>query len=113
MSAKKSYTVHRAMHGDGRDWARGDTREMAEADAAPLVATGAVALKGEVPVKHGPAVRHTFGTDVGASTYVSAATGKDVVVSKAETHNQPTSLIAETDVSDSRVEGRRSPARKG
>lgn len=63
MADKLTYTVHRAMHGDGKDYARGDTRELTEIDAAPLVATGALSLKGEDPVTREPAVRHTFGTE--------------------------------------------------
>lgn len=46
MAEKKSYTVHRAMHGEGRDYARGDTRDLTPADAAPLLAIGALAEKG-------------------------------------------------------------------
>ncbi len=62
MSDKKTYDVHRSMHGDGRDYGRGDTREMTEADAVGLVATGALSLKGQKPVEPTPAVEHTFGT---------------------------------------------------
>jgi hypothetical protein len=95
MSDKHQYTVHRAMHGDGKDYERGDTREMTEVDAAPLVATGALARKGEVPMERAAAVEHTFGqrpADDGA-TFVPALTNSEV--------------------SDSRIAGRRSPARKG
>ena len=94
MSDKHQYTVHRAMHGDGKDYERGDTREMTEVDAAPLVATGALAQKGEVPMERAPAVEHTFGRlpAEDAETFVPALTNSDV--------------------SDSRVAGRRSPARK-
>ncbi len=96
MSDKHTYTVHRAMHGDGKDYARGDTREMTELEAAPLVATGALAKKGEVPFERGAAVAHTFGAI------------------KAQPGDTYTPAIgAGVAVSDSRVEGRRSPARKG
>lgn len=62
MADKHTYTVHRAMHGDGKDYARGDERELTEAEAAPLVATGALAKKGQKPVQRPPvAVEHTFG----------------------------------------------------
>lgn len=60
MSEKKSYTVLRAMQGD-REYARGDTRELTEADAAALVASGALVEKGKEPAEREPAVVHTFG----------------------------------------------------
>ena len=63
MADKKTYTVHRAMHGDGKDYARGDTREMTEADAATLLASGALSEKGKDPAERVPAVRHTFGSE--------------------------------------------------
>ena len=66
MADKHSYTVNRAMHGDGKDYARGDTRELTETDAAPLVTTGALSLKGKDPVEREPAVRHTFGQEPSA-----------------------------------------------
>lgn len=100
MTTKKTYTVHRAMHGDGRDYARGDTREMTESDAAPLVKTGALALEGEVPLERGEPVIHTFGTAPSEVETYTSATG------------HPVSLLSDQDVSDSRVEGRRSPAKK-
>lgn len=63
MAEKNTYTVHRSMHGDGRDYERGDTRELTEAEAATLVATGALALEGEQPiVPPVSGVVHTFGT---------------------------------------------------
>lgn len=94
MSSKKTYTVHRAMHGDGRDYSRGDERELTEQEAAPLVAAGALALKGEVPVERGEPVVHAFGkAPTSTLDYVPA--------------------IENPAVSDSRVEGKRSPARKG
>ena len=67
MADTKTYTVYRSMSGNGKDYARGDEREMTEADAAPLVATGALALKGEVPMERGDPVRHMFGTAKGSS----------------------------------------------
>lgn len=108
-TTKQKYTVHRAMHGEGRDYARGDTRELTEVEAAPLVATGALAKQGEVPLERGEPVQHTFGTAEGGSpVYISAATGKP-----AEGPAPAMPMEAAADVSDSRVEGRRSPARKG
>lgn len=80
MADKKSYTVHRAMHGDGKDYVRGDTREMTEVEAAPLVKTGALALKGEAPAAREPGVRHTFGqapSQVNEGGYTTA-TGEGV-----------------------------------
>ncbi|NJR80448.1 hypothetical protein [Sphingomonas corticis] len=94
MAEKKTYVVYRAMHGEGRDYARGDEREMTEADAATLVKSGALALKGEVPMERAEPVRHTFGT--------AKTSQRDFVPA-----------ITDADVSDSRVDGRRSPARKG
>lgn len=95
MSDKHEYTVHRAMHGDGKDYERGDTREMTEVDAAPLIASGALARKGEVPMERAAPVTHTFGQRPAddAETFVPA--------------------LGNADVSDSRIAGRRSPARKG
>lgn len=61
MTETKTYTVLRAMHGDGRDYARGDTREMTATDAAALVKGGALALEGEDAAIRKPAVQHTFG----------------------------------------------------
>jgi hypothetical protein len=48
--AKKKYDVYRSMTGD-KEYNRGDIREMEEADAVELVASGALALEGEDPVK--------------------------------------------------------------
>jgi len=80
MADKHTYTVNRAMHGDGRDYDRGDTRQLSEADAAPLIATGALSLKGEGPIEREPAVRHTFGTDAGAAPdHYTTATVEGVV----------------------------------
>ncbi|KQM88650.1 hypothetical protein ASE67_02605 [Sphingomonas sp. Leaf23] len=78
MADKKTYTVHRAMHGDGRDYARGDTREMTEADAASLVTTGALSLEGDEPKAAAPAIEHTFGqkpSSVNDGGYTSASGG--------------------------------------
>jgi hypothetical protein len=61
MADKKTYTVNRAMLGD-KDYARGDTRELTAAEAAPLLETGAISEKGKEPEEREPAVRHTFGT---------------------------------------------------
>lgn len=76
MSSKQIYIVTRAMHGDGKDYARGDTRQLSETDAAPLVAAGALAKEGEEPTAREPAVRHTFGTEpskVNDQGYTSAS----------------------------------------
>jgi len=61
MANKHTYIVNRSMHGDGRDYARGDKRRLTEADAAALVASGALSLPGEDPLEPTSAVRHTFG----------------------------------------------------
>ncbi len=59
----KTYTVHRSMVGtDGREYGRGDEREMTDVEAAELLANGAIAVKGEAPVsRKTSAVEHTFG----------------------------------------------------
>jgi len=90
MADKKKFTVNRSMQDGATSYDRGDTREMTEVDAAPLLASGALSLPGEEPAVREPAVRHTFGALEGA---------------------EPVAL--DTKASDSRVEGRRSPARKG
>lgn len=85
MAEKKSYTVHRSMHGDGKDYARGDTRELTEVEAAPLVKTGALSLEGEDPATREPAVRHTFGQEpsqVNEGGYTTA-TGEGVKLEPA------------------------------
>jgi len=87
MAEKHTYTVNRAMHGDGRDYDRGDTRHLTEADAASLVATGALSLKGEAPVERAPAVRHTFGREpsrVNDGGYTTAA-GDGIVAPRTPT----------------------------
>lgn len=55
--AKRKYDVYRSMTGD-KEYVRGDVREMEEADAVDLVASGALALEGEDPVNRDPLVRH-------------------------------------------------------
>lgn len=85
MTAKKSYTVHRSMHGEGRDYERGDTRKLTEADAAPLVATGALSPDGEEPIVREPGVQHLFGTgesDTANGGYTTA-TGDGVVAGRS------------------------------
>ena len=76
MADKKKYTVHRSMHGEGRDYERGDTRELTEADAAEMVRSGALSLEGEKPRVRGDAVDHTFGSrpsEVNDAGYTSAS----------------------------------------
>ncbi|WP_347091676.1 hypothetical protein [Sphingomonas parapaucimobilis] len=87
MAEKKTYTVHRSMHGDGKDYARGDTREMTETDAAPLVALGSLSLEGDEPTDRPAAVKHTFGQEpskVNDGGYTTA-TGDGVVVPRTAT----------------------------
>lgn len=86
MADKHTYTVNRAMHGDGKDYARGDTRELTETDAATLIATGALSLKGKVPVEREPAVRHTFGQEPSAVNEggYTTATGEGISVTPAK-----------------------------
>jgi hypothetical protein len=91
MADKKTYTVHRAMHGDGKDYARGDTREMTETDAAPLVASGALSPEGEEPAARAAGVEHTFGTKpstVNDRGYTSA-TGEGIAAPRAAPANKP------------------------
>ncbi len=91
MSDKKTYTVHRAMHGDGKDYERGDTREMTEVDAAPLVASGALSPEGEEPVTRSGGVQHTFGTkpsEVNERGY-TAATGEGILPPRAAPARKP------------------------
>jgi hypothetical protein len=75
--ATKTYAVHRSMHGDGRDYEPGDTRELEEVDAADLVASGALSLEGEEPIVPEPAVRHTFGTAEATGHVVSTTATTD------------------------------------
>ncbi len=82
---KKKFTVHRAMHGDGRDYARGDVREMTEADAATLVKSGALSPEGDDPLTREPGMRHTFGAEpskVNEDGYTSA-TGEGISLPRA------------------------------
>jgi hypothetical protein len=92
MTEKKTYTVHRAMHGGGKDYERGDTREMTELDAAAMVKAGALSLEGEEPVKRPvPAVEHTFGTrpsELNERGY-TAATGEGILPPKAPAKPKP------------------------
>jgi hypothetical protein len=91
MADKKTYTVHRAMHGDGKDYERGDTREMTEADAAPLVELGALSIKGSDPADRPAAVRHTFGQEPSAVNDggYTVATGDGVVAPRTATPATP------------------------
>jgi hypothetical protein len=122
--SKKSYTVHRAMHCDGKDYARGDVREMSETDAAALVGLGALSEVGTHPVTRDPAVLHTFGTQPSEVTErgYTTATGKGVVmgVSAAEQPRKPTDKLVSPTAEDRLAEAvvetpvaTRSPTRKG
>jgi hypothetical protein len=63
MSDKKiKYEVRRSMQNGAESFERGDTREMTEAEAAPLLRSGALCMPGEDPAEREPAVQHTFGT---------------------------------------------------
>ncbi|WP_260928210.1 hypothetical protein [Novosphingobium sp. 9] len=85
MADKKTYTVHRSMHAAGKNYARGDTREMTEIDAAALVEAGALSLAGEDPKVRAATVNHTFGAATSAVNDggYTTATGESVVVKKA------------------------------
>lgn len=61
MSDKHKFTVNRAMQDGAKSYERGDTREMTEIEAAPLLAAGALSKEGEKPAERKPAVQHTFG----------------------------------------------------
>lgn len=61
MAEKQKYVVNRAMQDGANEYSRGDTREMTEIDAAPLLAIGALSKPGEEPAEREPAVQHTFG----------------------------------------------------
>lgn len=84
MADMKTYTVHRAMHGDGRDYERGDTRDMTEIDAAALVESGALSLEGENPAVRTSSVRHTFGKDepTGHIAMTTATTDEKMAVTR-------------------------------
>ena len=79
MAEKQKYQVNRSMLGD-KEYGRGDTREMteAEAEAAGLLASGALSKPGEEPAQREPAVQHTFGAAPAEddATYTSAVTGR-------------------------------------
>ena len=85
MAEKQTYDVHRSMHGDGRDYVRGDTREMSATDAAPLVEAGALSEEGQEPLVREAGVRHTFGSEVSAVSErgYTTATGEGVIVGTA------------------------------
>jgi hypothetical protein len=86
MAEKHTYTVNRAMHGDGKDYARGDTRELTEADAATLLATGALSPKGKPAAEREPGVRHTFGQEPSETNEgYTTATGDGVVAPRTAT----------------------------
>lgn len=93
MAKKLTYRVNRSMHGDGKDYARGDTRELTETDAAPLVATGALSLDGTNSVEREPAVKHTFGQEPSAVNEggYTTATGKGVSASRVKPAAVPAS----------------------
>lgn len=77
MADRQKYTVHRAMQGDDKAYERGDTRELSAADAAPLLASGAISLPGKEPVRRGAGVEHTFGARKNEdSGFTSALTGR-------------------------------------
>ncbi|WP_066723559.1 hypothetical protein [Sphingomonas pituitosa] len=63
MSDKKiKYEVRRSMQCGAESFERGDTRELTEAEALPLLKSGALCLPGEDPAQRDPAVMHTFGS---------------------------------------------------
>lgn len=81
MAETKEYTVNRAMQSGATSFDRGDIRKLTEAEAAPLVASGALSLKGAKAEEREPAVRHTFGEAPNEDQgYTSAATGERVSV---------------------------------
>lgn len=84
MSEKKTYIVNRAMHGDGKDYARGDTRQLTETDAAALVQSGALTERGGKVADREPAVRHTFGSQPSKvnDDGFTLATGEGVTVAR-------------------------------
>ncbi|SFK44434.1 hypothetical protein SAMN03159338_4269 [Sphingomonas sp. NFR04] len=62
MSDKKiKYEVRRSMQCGAESFERGDTRELTEAEALPLLKSGALCLPGEEPAERELAVQHTFG----------------------------------------------------
>lgn len=82
MAETKEYTVNRAMQSGSESFERGDTRKLTEADAAGLVESGALTLKGSKTAEREPAVVHTFGTVPSeVESYTDASTGKEASVS--------------------------------
>ncbi len=63
MADKHKYTVNRAMQDGAKSYERGDTREMTEIDAQPLLDSGALSLPGKEPVVRESGVKHTFGAE--------------------------------------------------
>ncbi len=83
MADKQDYTVNRAMQDGAVSYARGDTRQLNEVDAATLLASGAISEKGARPAEREPAVRHTFGAEKSTvGDYTSAAAGSVVIADK-------------------------------
>lgn len=79
-----SFVVQRAMQDGATEYLPGDTREMRTADAAELVAIGALTPVGVDPPAREPAVRHTFGSvasEVNARGFTSAS-GDAVVLTR-------------------------------
>lgn len=67
MSDKIKYLVHRSMQSGSESFERGDTRELTEIEAAPLLESGAISLPGEKPATRTAGVQHTFGAAEGGS----------------------------------------------
>lgn len=89
MAEQNEYTVNRSMQGD-KDYERGDTRKMSAADAAPLLATGALSEKGKEPAEREPGVRHTFGSEpTEYEGYTSASGEPSISVSDKRTSTKP------------------------
>jgi len=78
MADKIKYTVNRSMQDGAQSYERGDTREMTEVDAAPLLATGALSKPGAKDTEREPPVRHTFGTAPTEDAGYTSATGETV-----------------------------------
>lgn len=107
MAEKIKYDVKRSMQGD-KDYNRGDTRMMTEADAAPLVATGALVRHGEKPGEREPAVRHTFGAEPNEDRgYTDALDGKATPATDATAVREPSVQV--TRVASDRAPGKRAP----
>lgn len=75
--AVKSYLVNRSMTGD-RDYERGDTREMEEAEAADLIESGALSEPGVAPRVRPNGVTH------GALEPADGASAAEVVLPPRE-----------------------------